>query len=86
MKVAIWDIHAIKKDGSVIHFEIIIPGDVKNINLVYSYYREFFKPKKLRIKLSSIEYCIHHREVANKEIISLIKEKGYYLIEKEGCN
>ena len=86
MKVAIWDIHAIKKDGGIIHFEIIVPNDIKNVALVYEYYRGFFKTKKLRIKLSSVEYCIHHREVAASEIISVIKEKGYYIIEKEGCN
>lgn len=86
MKVAIWDIHAIKKDDSIIHFEIIVPADVKNIAIINNYCKEFFKTKDLMIELSSVEYCIQHREVANKEIISVIKEKGYYTIEKEGCN
>ena len=86
MKVAIWDIHAVKKNGGIIHFEIIVLADVKNFAVIYNYYREFFKSRKIRINLSSVEYSIHRREVAAKEIISVIKEKGYYIIEKEGCN
>jgi hypothetical protein len=86
MKVAIWDIHAIKKDDGIIHFEIIVQADVKNIAIINNYCKEFFKAKDLVIELSSVEYSIQHREVAVKEIISVIKEKCYYIIEKEGCN
>ena len=87
MKIAVWDIHAIKKDGSIIHFEIIVPADVKSITTIFNYCTKFFITKGMgKEPLSSVEYKIHHREAATTKIMSVIKEKGYCIIEKEGCN
>jgi len=87
MKITVWDIHAIKKDGGVVHFEIIVPADVKSITTIFRYCTKFFITKGMgKEPMSSVEYKIHQREAAPTKIMSVIKEKGYCIIEKEGCD
>jgi hypothetical protein len=87
MKVTVWNIHAVKKDEGIIHFEIVVPAGLKNIALVYNYSNEFFKSKDLEVDLlSSVECSILHWKDATHEIILEVKKKGYYIIEIDGCN
>ena len=36
MKVAVWDTYVTKKDGAVMHFDILAPEDIKDENTIHS--------------------------------------------------
>jgi Domain of unknown function (DUF2024) len=40
MKVAVWDTYVIKKDDSVMHFDIIAPSEIKDEATIYKYGKE----------------------------------------------
>ena len=40
MKVAVWDTYVTKKDGSIMHFDIIAPVEIKDTTIIYGYGRE----------------------------------------------
>ena len=45
MKVAVWDTYVTKKDGSIMHFDIIAPEEIKDTTVIYGYGREYLKTK-----------------------------------------
>lgn len=45
MKVAVWDTYVTKKDESVMHFDIIVPEDIKDTAVIYGYGKDYLKNK-----------------------------------------
>ena len=45
MQVAVWDTYVTKKDGMIMHFDIIAPEEVKDAETIYNYGREYLKSK-----------------------------------------
>jgi len=87
MKVAVWDTYVTKKDGSVMHFDIIAPEDVKDTTVIYGYGRKYLKSKGQEGQpLSSKECRFCHIETVKPNWESEIKQKGYFIIELENCN
>lgn len=37
MKIAVWDTYVTKKDGTVMHFDIITPDTIKDEQIIYSF-------------------------------------------------
>ncbi|HMN32538.1 MAG TPA: DUF2024 family protein [Chitinophagaceae bacterium] len=61
MKVAIWDTYVTKKDGSVIHFNIIVPQAIKDNHIIYGYGKSYLKSKAQQGQsLTSIECEVCH--------------------------
>ena len=46
MKVAVWDTYVTKKGGSVMHFDIIAPEEIKDPELIYGYGGDSLKTKR----------------------------------------
>lgn len=87
MKVAVWDTYVTRKDGSVMHFDIIAPADVKDTNVIYSYGRQYLNTKGQNDQsLSSKECQFCHVESIEPEKENEITRNGYYIIEMENCN
>lgn len=86
MKVAVWDTYVIKKDGSVMHFDIIAPEEIKDEKVIYSFGKDYvqFKNQENR-PLSSKECSFCHIETASTEMILSIQQKGYFIIEIQNC-
>ena len=86
MKVAVWDTYVTKKNGTVMHFDILVPEEVKDSDKVYNYGREYLKTKEQEQQpLSSKECSFCHIEKATDAMILSIEKTGYYIIEMEGC-
>lgn len=86
MKVAVWDTYVTKKDGKVMHFDILAPEEIKDENLIYNYGKSYLKTKGQEGQaLASKECNFCHIEKATDEMIASIQEKGYYIIEMKGC-
>ena len=86
MKVAVWDTYVTKKDGSIMHFDIIAPEEIKDTAKIYSYGKEYLKTKgQEQQSLTSNECRFCHIEAANAIWENEIKQKGYAIIEMENC-
>lgn len=87
MKVAVWDTYVTKTDGGIMHFDIIAPSAVKDEATIYTYGKEYLRLKNQEGQnLSSKECNFCHIETATAEMVAVINEKGYYIIEMQGCN
>ena len=86
MKTAVWDTYVKKKDGTVMHFDILVPEELKDAETIYGYGREYLKSKNQEGQpLTSNESKFCHIEITRPQVESDIKEKGYHIIEMEGC-
>ncbi|MFA7446359.1 MAG: DUF2024 family protein [Flavobacteriaceae bacterium] len=85
MKVAVWDTYVPKKDGSVMHFDIIVPSEIKDTKIIYNYGKQYLKSKSQTGELTSKECQFCHIETVKPEWESQIKEQGYFIYEMENC-
>ncbi|HLW09060.1 MAG TPA: DUF2024 family protein [Fermentimonas sp.] len=86
MQVAVWDTYVTKKDGKVMHFDIIAPVETNDPNQIYKYGREYLKSKGQEGQPLTSEECkFCHIEALKPENEAEIREKGYYILEMENC-
>lgn len=80
MQVAVWDTYITKKDGSIMHFDIIVPSEIKEVALIYKYGKEYLRIKGQEGQpLTSKECRFCHIETvkpkSGKKAISFVKWK-----------
>ncbi len=86
MKVAVWDTYVTKKDGSVMHFDIIVPQEMDDTASIYRYGKEYLKIKGQHGQpLTSKECRFCHIETVKPRWEATIRQKGYFIIEMENC-
>lgn len=86
MKIAVYDTYVRKKDGQIMHFDILVPYELSNMEIIYNYGREYLAAKgQAGQVLSSRECRFCHADEASEKIKLDILEKGYYIVEMEGC-
>ncbi len=86
-QVNVWDTYVTKKDGEVMHFDILAPADIKDTNIIYAYGRQYLKNKgQAGQELSTQECKLCHVETLQPKWEQDIADKGYYIIEMDGCN
>ena len=86
MKVAVWDTYVTKKDGSIMHFDIIVPNEITNTDQIFGYGRLYLTSKgqeNQELSSNQCKYC--HFEHLQKFMKKDLIEKGYYIIEMSGC-
>lgn len=87
MKVAVWDTYVTKKDGSVMHFDIIVPENLKDEKTIYGFGKEYLITKNQEEQgLSAKECTFCHIEKASDLIVIAIENQGYYILEMQNCN
>lgn len=85
-KVNIWDTYVTKKDGTIMHFDIVAPVEVVDTDVVYSFGKEYLKSKYQDGQPLSSKQCrLCHIEKLRPEWEKEIEEKGYFIIDMEGC-
>lgn len=86
MQVAVWDTYVTKKDGSIMHFDIIAPSEIRNSEIIHNYGRKYLIDKNQEgQKLTSNECRFCHFESLKPEWEAEIKENGFFILEMEGC-
>lgn len=86
-RVNVWDTYVTKKDGSIMHFDIIAPVDITDTDTIYTYGKDYLKVKQQAGQALSAKQCrLCHIEQLRPEWVAEIKEKGYFIIEMEGCS
>ena len=87
MQVAVWDTYVTKKDGSVMHFDIIAPSAVKDETIIQEYGKKYLKSKDQPEQLLTSKECSFcHIETLQQKFEDEINQNGYYIIEMENCN
>ena len=41
MQVAVWDTHVIRKDELVMHFDIVVPTNIEDAEIIYTFGKEY---------------------------------------------
>lgn len=86
MQVAVWDTYVTKKDGSIMHIDIIAPAEIKDGSAIYSFGLEYLKEKGQEGQpLTSRECRFCHIESARQAWEESISDKGYFILEMENC-
>lgn len=87
MQVAVWDTYVTKRHGTIVHFDIIVPEQIKDEKIIHQFGAMYLLSKDLGNQpLTSKECKFCHIERASAEIELSIKEKGYYILEMQNCN
>ena len=87
MKIAVWDTYVTKKDGTIMHFDILVPEEIKDSNVIYSFGRKYLEMKSQAGQEISSKECIFcHTEIARPHWEEVIRKNGYFIVEMENCN
>ena len=85
--VNVWDTYVTKKNGELMHFDIIAPVEVQNEQTIYEYGKDYLKTKGQEGQAISAEQCrFCHIEQLRPEWETEIDQKGFFIIEMEGCS
>lgn len=86
MKVAVWDTYVTKTSGQTMHFDIIAPTEIKDEETIYTFGKDYLQSKNQAGQTLSAKECSFcHIEQASPEMVDSIQQKGYYIIEMQGC-
>ncbi|KAA3651481.1 MAG: DUF2024 family protein [Bacteroidetes bacterium] len=87
MNVAVWDTYVTRKDGVIMHFDIIVPEEMKNKETVYEYGKTYLNSKGQSGQALTSEECVFcHIESIKPHWEKAIKQQGYFIYEMENCN
>lgn len=87
MKVAVWDTYVTKKDGSVMHFDIIAPEEMKDPAEIHNYGKKYLGTKGQEGQpLTSKECRFCHVRNLQPQWEADIKKQGYFILEMENCD
>ena len=87
MKIAVYDTYVNKKDGQTMHFDIFVPDSMKDTIKIHGFGQEYLATKgQAGQPLTSKECRFCHIEQADAAIEQSVNEKGYFIIEMQGCN
>jgi Domain of unknown function (DUF2024) len=87
MKVAVYDTYVTKKDGSIMHFDIIVLAENKNITDIHNFGQKYLSAKKQEgqpLTAKECQFC--HIEEVKPAWKEAVEQNGYYIYEMEGCN
>lgn len=87
MKIAVWDTYVNRKDGKVMHFDILVDSNLKDEEKVFEYGNSYLKTKSFETgKLTASECSFCHIEQASDSLQSIVEKEGFTIIEMEGCS
>lgn len=87
MKIAVWDTYVQRKDGLRMHFDILVPENLKDEEIIYGYGVEYLKSKVIEnLKITAKECRFCHIESVTDKLAEEIDKKGYAILEMENCH
>ncbi|MFZ1807342.1 MAG: DUF2024 family protein [Cyclobacteriaceae bacterium] len=87
MKVAVWDTYVTRDNDQRMHFDILVPSELKDENAIYNYGKTFMKSKPFKTgELTSTECQFCHIEQATPDVVAQIEKEGYAIVEMENCD
>lgn len=87
MKVSVWDTYVQRQDGHRMHFDILVPSDLKDEQRIFGFGNAYLKTKSVENHTLSTKECrFCHIEQASEEMAAAIAKNGYAIIEMENCD
>lgn len=87
MKVAVWDTYVTRKDGKIMHFDILVDENTTNADQVFEFGKTYLETVAQGGQtLTSKECSFCHIDKAPIEIENQILANGFSIIEMENCN
>ncbi len=84
MKVAVWDTYVRSSNGSVLHFDIIVPETLQDTGVIYDFGRQYLAAIGEPSSELSTEQCrLCHIEEPTDDMLRAISEKGFYILEMD---
>lgn len=85
MQVAVFDTYVTKKDGMMMHFDVLVPKGTEP-QLVLGFGREYLgQVGQEGQPLTTKECRFCHIEQATAQVEADIERAGYHIVEMEGC-
>ncbi|MCB0633867.1 MAG: DUF2024 family protein [Saprospiraceae bacterium] len=85
-KVNVWDTYVTKKEGSLMHFDIVAPAEITDPEKIYAFGRQYLKTKDQEGQPLSAKECrLCHLEALRPEWEASIATRGFFIIEMDGC-
>lgn len=86
MRIAVWDTYVTRKDGKVMHFDILVDENLKDENQIFEYGKKYLKSVMQEGQnLTSKECVFCHIDKVPVEVEQQILNSGFSIIEMENC-
>ena len=86
LEVAVWDTYVARKDGRVMHFDIIAPSSMRDTAVIHGYGRAYLAAKgEADQPLTAKECRFCHVRALQPRWEKDIREQGYFVLEMENC-
>lgn len=86
MQVSVYDTYVTRTDGSVMHFDILVPSSLTNEATIHQYGKTYLTTKgQAGQPLTTRECRFCHIEQATDDIRASIAHQGFHIIEMQGC-
>lgn len=84
MQTAVWDTYVKKKNGNVMHFDIIVPDTLKDTKTIYGFGKAYLAQNgETESNLDTEECKFCHIEEPTSEIKEAINRQGYFILEMD---
>lgn len=86
-EVAVWDTYVTRKDGRVMHFDIIAPSSMRDTVVIHGYGRAYLESKgEGGQPLTAKECRFCHVRALRPQWDDDIRRQGYFILEMENCD
>ncbi|MFJ9451981.1 MULTISPECIES: DUF2024 family protein [unclassified Herbaspirillum] len=86
MQISVYDTYVQRPDGRRMHFDILVPADVKDQETVLQYGRTYLAAKGLQPTHLTVEKCNYcHMESATALVEQEVAARGFAILEMENC-
>lgn len=85
MKIDVYDTYARDNEGKKIHFDVLVESKTTK-DQAYQYALEFIKSigsNNISLEQNMCNFC--HSELSDDHTTEEIKQKGYSILQMEGC-
>jgi len=87
VEVAVWDTYVTRKDGRVMHFDIIVPSSQRDTAVIHGYGRAYLESKGQGGQSLTAKECrFCHVRALQPKWEADIRRQGYFILEMENCD
>lgn len=86
MKISVYDTYVQRPNGQRMHFDILVPSELTNIDVVLGYGQTYLAAKGLPPSILRAEKCnFCHIESATSVVEQEVAKNGFSILEMENC-
>lgn len=87
MKIAVYDTFVTRLDGRVMHFDILVPAEGKELDTVLHHGRRYLATKGVPAESLTAQECrFCHLESATDVVQAAIDVDGFAVLELDNCD